>query len=471
VADADAWNALAWSYLQSGRSELGLDAARRAHEASRGNVDYLNTLGVAYAENGELALAEATFRKLLKRKPGWVDAIVNLAKALEKQEALAEALGLYERALAIQPTYPRLATNLARLYRECGGQAQRAAALLERHANPAEDEDLVLARSSCDLELAGVDAALARLSGALAQHPDWQLARQAFAQMLLSAGRWSEGWREYVWRRPRPGVPASLAQHTELLLLGEQGLGDVLFFLRFAPLLRGRGTRLTLACEAKLHALLEPGPLLQAIEAPAGAQRGGVWLGDLPALLECSDTPAAWPLAVTDQRRNQAKARLAALGPPPYLAVTWRAGTDVARGREFGAERMSLMKAIPPAELGAALRGWRGTLIALQRGARPGEAAQFGAPFHDLSFLGDDLPALAAVLAELDEYVTVSNTNVHLVAGLGKTARVLVPYPAEWRWMRREGASPWFPDFPLYRQRQSRDWSGALAALRRDLAL
>jgi hypothetical protein len=51
----------------------------------------------------------------------------------------------------------------------------------------------------------------------------------------------------------------------------------------------------------------------------------------------------------------------------------------------------------------------------------------------------------------------VSNTNVHLLAGLGRAARVLVPYPAEWRWMRRDGASP------------SPDWSLALEQLRRDL--
>jgi hypothetical protein len=229
--------------------------------------------------------------------------------------------------------------------------------------------------------------------------------------------------------------------------------------------LRARGARLSLACEKKLHGIVATGVLDSVVEG--GAE--GLWLGDLPALLECDDTPPAWPLSASADARRAARQRLEALGPGPYLAVTWRAGTDTARGREFGMERSSLTKALPPAELGAALRGWPGTIIALQRGARPGEAAQFGAPFHDLSFLGDDLPALVAVLAELDEYVTVSNTNVHLLAGLGRTARVLVPYPAEWRWMRREGDSPWFPGFPVYRQAQSRDWSAALEQLRRDL--
>jgi hypothetical protein len=178
-------------------------------------------------------------------------------------------------------------------------------------------------------------------------------------------------------------------------------------------------------------------------------------------------------MSVDAGQRRRAAERLAALGPPPYLGITWRAGTDTARGREFGAERKALSKAVPPRLLGAALRGWRGTAILLQRGPRPTDAAEFaagfGAPSHDLTALTDDLPALLAVLERLDEYATVSNTNVHLLAGLARTARVLIPQPAEWRWMRIEGRSPWFPDFPVYRQPVSRDWTATLGQLRKDL--
>ena len=56
-SDQRDWNALAWTYLQSGQSELALEAARRAHEGNRSNLDYLNTLGVAYGENGESNIA------------------------------------------------------------------------------------------------------------------------------------------------------------------------------------------------------------------------------------------------------------------------------------------------------------------------------------------------------------------------------------------------------------------------------
>jgi hypothetical protein len=251
----------------------------------------------------------------------------------------------------------------------------------------------------------------------------------------------------------------------------------VLFFLRFAPLVRARGARLVLACASKLHPVLGANEIIAEVRLPDavdGFDRS-LWTGDLPAALETDATPPAWRLEVDEDAKRVARERLAALGVPPYLGVTWRAGTDTARGREFGAERIALTKSLPPGELGAALRGWPGTTILLQRGARPQDeaefAAGFGGGFHDLSALGDDLRLLLATLSLLDEYVGVSNTNIHLLAGIGRRARVLVPFPPEWRWMRRQERSAWFPDFPVYRQPVSRDWTAPLAALRTDLAL
>ena len=447
-----AWNELALAKLAAGEPELAVEYARRAHELSRRNVDYLNTLGIAHAEAGELELAQAAFRKALKIEPGWVDAIVNLGKVLEKQEDLPAAAKAYEHAHALSPSFPKLTVTLARTYRQMGS-AGKARSLLEN--SRIEGQDLVMALADCDFELEGEAAALERLRAAVNDHPDWHLARGALAHLLLSTAHWREGWRLY-----RDSSPAPI-RGERIVLRGEQGIGDVLFFLRFAPALRARGVRITLACEKKLHSILSPGPVLDEIREDTGE---GVRIGDLPLLLESQDTPPAWPLEA------RAKASLESLGPAPYLGVTWRAGTDLARQREIGEDPSALAKALAPALLGKALRGWPGTVIVLQRGARAADGAEFAAAFqgrfHDLSALGDDLPALLPVLAGLDDYVGVSNANMHFLAGLGKTARVLVPYPGEWRWMRRAGPSPWFPGFAVYRQMQSRDWARALADLR-----
>jgi hypothetical protein len=453
--DPRAWNELAWARLIAGQPDLALEYAQRAHALSRRSIDYLNTLGIAQAETGALEAAEATFSKALKLDPVNVDVLVNLGKVLEKRDALPAALKFYERAYAVSRSFPKLAVTLARLYRYVGA-TERARELLE--TTGVEAEDLVMARAECDFELDGEAAALAQLRVAVKQHPDWHFARGALGHLLLATAHWRDGWQFY---RGRQG---GCLPDKPVLLRGEQGIGDVLFFLRFAPALRARGVAIALACEKKLHSILAPGPVLDEIRDDTG---DGLPIGDLPLLLESEDTPPAWPL------QAGAKASLEKLGPPPYIGVTWRAGTDLARRRELGQDPSPLMKAIAPALLGKVLRGWPGTVIVLQRGARPGDMAEFGEAlqglFHDLSTLGEDLPELLCVLASLDDYVGVSNANMHFLAGLGKTARVLVPYPGEWRWMRRPGPSPWFPGFEVYRQPRDRDWTMPLADLRANL--
>jgi hypothetical protein len=80
-----------------------------------------------------------------------------------------------------------------------------------------------------------------------------------------------------------------------------------------------------------------------------------------------------------------------------------------------------------------------------------------------------DLDEALALLAAVDEYVGVSSTLVHLHASVGGTARVVVPFPYEWRWMESGDASPWFPRATIYRQAADGDWSASLARLARDL--
>jgi hypothetical protein len=260
-----------------------------------------------------------------------------------------------------------------------------------------------------------------------------------------------------------------------VFLRAEEGIGDILFYLRFAGEVERRGAGMTVECPpylAKLVPLLE-GMVEVGTRAPTDLP---VWAADLPALLQTESIPAPFVLRVDEKRKALARERLAALGSPPYLALTWRAGTDMERAAGLGAHAAGLRlvyKEIPVALLGRAVRGWPGTLVSLQRGVQPGEldvlraAAQ--APAHDLAAATEDLRDTTAFLENFDEHVAVINTNMHLLAGLGRGARVLVPRPIDWRWMRGPGGSPWFPGFAVYRQPATLDWSEPMARLRRDL--
>ena len=295
--------------------------------------------------------------------------------------------------------------------------------------------------------------------------------------------------------------PALEGKH--ICLLREQGLGDEIFFLRYAPLLKARGARVTYQASNKIGSLFKRLECLEQVlpeDAPLPQADAVMLLGDLPLALGRLDASALpgrnlpenriwtrgisrrisvfWPrlpetLAIPPLESCVAamRKRLADIGNPPYIGLSWKGGTPPEIQRSGSA--WLLYKEIGIQPLADALRDLPATFIALQRKPAPGEIENFsrtlGREVHDFSALNADLESMLAALALIDEYVGVSNTNMHLRAAAGKTARVLVPQPAEWRWMARGSSSPWFPGFSIYRQSLDGDWLDALANLKTDL--
>jgi hypothetical protein len=328
-------------------------------------------------------------------------------------------------------------------------------------------------------DFAGAESAARQ---ALARNADHYPSAMSLALALLPQGRFAEAWPHYAKRpdsriNPRDFGAQGIVPHVDrlppapapIVLHGEQGLGDTLFFLRFAPLLRARGHRLAFWGDPRLRPLLEPTGLFEHFLGAQAVPAEGLavaWLGDLPGMVGAND-PASFPpplaLAADGARREAVRAALARFGPAPYVAITWRAGL-APEGR------LTLAKSIAPALLGRSLAGLRATFVSVQRDPAPGELAALGealgAPLHDAGPWNDRLEDMLAAMEAVDEYVGVSNTNTHLRAASARGARVLVPWPPEWRWMREGERSPWFPRMETYRQAADGSWDAALARMR-----
>jgi hypothetical protein len=311
----------------------------------------------------------------------------------------------------------------------------------------------------------------------------------ALSLALLASGAAREAWRHYGGRptaRARDSRFAPPRDHRALhrqvvLVEHEQGIGDELFFLRFLPLLRSlaQPSRIVYAPSPRLRPVLQSVGAIDDLRAQVPIYWSGprLLVGDLPALCSLEDGGTQYPgtlrLKPDPAKTARWQALLQAQGRGPYLAVSWEAGSTADTRQDVLRAGYRLHKRIEPELLGRALAGWRGTLVCVQRRPLAADNASFraacGQDAFDASRANEEIGELLALLSVVDEVVGVSSTSMHLRAAAGGTARVLLPHPGEWRWLARGGESPWFPGFPVYRQRADLDWSDALGRLGRDL--
>ena len=434
-----------------------------------------DALRAALAAHGRGALDEAAAEldRAARIAPSHPDLLHLRGLVAMGRGAASEAIAWLARATDAAPATALYWNNLGYARREAGdldGAAQalrRAIALQPGYASAHNNLGATLAARALYVEAARCfDAAIGLSTGQGTEYDDARLNR---ARAMLCMGRLAAGWDDHRFRPTRMGAPQAWRMPAEaagctLALAGEQGVGDELFFLRFAPMAMARGALPRFAGDARLA-----GMAARAGIAPAtGGEERRISIGDLPWALGCGDADVPPPLRLDPL--PEAMRRVASLLSPlprPLVGVAWRAG-GVAGAHDT-------TKQVPPARLGVALRGARGTFVSIQRHPRPGELAAFsagaGRPAADLSGANEDLELLLAVVASLDFLVGVSSTSVHLRCGAGLGSDILVPFPMDWRWRDEEsGGAPWYPGCAAYRQGPDGGWDRQLAQLGASIA-
>ena len=88
--------------------------------------------------------------------------------------------------------------------------------------------------------------------------------------------------------------------------------------------------------------------------------------------------------------------------------------------------------------------------------ASRGEICAIGDQFEDFA-------DTAAAVAQLDAVIAVDTAVAHLVGAMGKPLFLLLPFAADFRWLRERADSPWYPSARLFRQPQFGDWASVVA--------
>jgi tetratricopeptide (TPR) repeat protein/ADP-heptose:LPS heptosyltransferase len=510
---ADAHNNLGDVFYRLGKPDEAIPHYQNALRVQLNFAEARNNLGAALTRLGRAGEAIAHHREALRLRPAFADAYTNLANALLKEKQFAEAvaayreslrlqphspeansnlgiafaeqrdwtaaLACYEDALRLNPDYAEALTNKGNVLVECG-RANEALACYERALALKPDY-----AEACDnlaqafLALGRLDEAVACFDKALVLRPDYPEAHMGRALAWLVQGDYERGWPEYEWRwqcREFGGIPftqpawdGSPLEGRTILLHSEQGLGDTLQFVRYAPLVKERGDTVILACQKPLLPLLATCPGIDRLLAREESLPDfdvQAPLLSLPRLFgtTVATIPAPVPyLSARPELVEQWRQELAAYSGFK-VGIAWQGNP------RFGADRH---RSFPLAHFEALARLPGVHLFSLQKKDGTEQLRDCPFPVIDLGPRLDETsgPFLdtAAVMKCLDLVICPNTSLAHLAGALGVPLWLPLPLAPEWRWLWGRDDSPWYPTARLFRQEHPGEWAPVFARMARDL--
>lgn len=462
--------------LALGRGAAGLaDFAQAAALAPDDPVAEVNrgaALRVLRRLGEALGCAEAAVARWPGHAPAW-DLLGVVLGDLKRRD---EAVAVLERAVALAPDVADYRGHLAGTLRDLG-RLEDALAEYDRALAPGAEAGRLAGRAGVLMDLGHGEAALAGFAAAVAQAPDHVEAHAFGSLALLAMGRWRAGWAEYEWRGRMPG---SLMERfgaegrwrgegpvagRRVFLFWEQGFGDTLQFLRFAPLVRALGAEVTVSVQDPLVGLAR------------GFAAGGEVVGEAarpgPGDLHCP--LMSLPLALGVE--GEVPGAGGYLAAEPGRAEAWRARLPAVGGRRVGVawsgnplHANDRNRSLPFAALAPLLAAdveW----LCLQTEVRAEERAAVAAQTR-LRCVGDgiaDFADTAALVALCDLVVTVDTSVAHLAGAMGKEVWILLPTPCDWRWGVGGEASRWYARARLFRRARGGGWEAVVAEVARAL--
>ncbi|MGD0461134.1 MAG: tetratricopeptide repeat protein [Tepidisphaeraceae bacterium] len=472
---ADVHNTLGAALAQLNRLQEAVDSFQQAIALNPDLAEAYNNLGQALTTMNRLEEAVAAFQKAVALRPNCANAYNGLGIALKKLGRLEPALAAFRQAVTLKPGHAEYLNNMGMMLGDSGDLEEALAVFRHLITLKPSHAEYVYNLGVALEDLGRPEDALAAYRQTLALKPDYPEAHMNSGMVHLLLGDLAAGWKEYEWRSKCPHVPMQRnipqpqwtggdLEGKTILLHWEQGLGDTLHFIRYAPLIAARGGKVILKCQPELQSLMKGVDGIGAVavdEQSLPPFQLHCPLANLPlAFATTLDTiPVRMPYVTAPLDRALAwRERIGAAGGPLRIGLAW-AGKPIHRNDRRRSMRLDQFS--PLAELKSA------RFFSLQKGPA---ADQSAAPPPEIDFVDwtadlRDFAETAALIANLDLVICVDTSIAHLAGAMAKSVWLLLPFVPDWRWMLNRTDSPWYPTMRLFRQAEPGDWAGVMASV------
>ena len=458
--NAHAATGLGLALMGAGRTADALAWLCGACEQHSGDAALFRLQARVLLALGLRAQAVGALLVALDLEPGAASTHAALAIALLQEGHAQAALPHSIEAFSRESTAPNAAT-LSCILIDLGRNQEALAVSVLDVPGAAESVELALNRSIALEGLGRIDEAITAARDAVAVSPHSAAAQHHLAATLLASGHLTaEAWALYEGRAGLSGAPTwpdpsrrwrgeDIARKT-VLLHAEQGLGDTIQFVRYAPIVAQRGARVILAVQPALVGLLQGTACVDQV-VPTGPALPEYDLYcpllSVPGLLGTSLDTIPPPLPYT---------RAFAPAEPSGLL---RVGLVWAGSAGFADDRKRSMQ---PSLLAPLLSVAGARFYSLQVGV----ADPLPDGVTDIVEGVADFADTAARLSGLDLVIAVDTAVAHLAATMGKPVWLFSRFRGCWRWLQGRDDTPWYPSMRIFRQIAPDDWPGVIQSVR-----
>ncbi len=439
-----------------------------------------NNLGAAYQAQGESTKAIMSYHRALKLRPNYPEVFNNLGNTLKAKGELNASIFSYTRALQLKPDYPEAHNNLGTALKEKGHLIAAIASFNQALKLKPDYPEAHANLGNAFHEKGELTASISSYNKSLNLNPNNPEVQLNYSLTMLLLGDYKNGWEGYKWRTKIRNSSTSLdvlkscklwngeslSHETRLLLVTEQGLGDILQFMRYALALRYQKLNVSLCTNSRLHLLIQssgidPCPLTLE-QAKQITEFQWIPLLSVPRQLKVSPSNPIInkPYIKSSTELNKKWQAILSTKTKPTIGLNWR-GNSNETSRQSRNISTHIFKKVN--------EKFSGHLLCLQREADLSEikAVTLNQKIepHQLDVLRiansdnpEDFLEYAAIITNCDLVITTGSTVAHLAAGIGIQTWVLLPKIPDWRWGIKGDTTFWYPSMRLFRQRESGNW-------------
>lgn len=420
--------------------------------------------------------AIAHYDKALSIMPDYAEGWGNKGDALFGLKRYDEAITHYDKALSLQPHFAEALGNKGNTLKELKRYDQaiayydEALSLKPDYAEGWRNKGIVLQ------ELKRYDEAIALYDKALSLKPDCAETWTDTAVLQLFLKQYQDGWKKYEWRLKRKDFQletkiegpklwnGSGCKH--LLVLTEQGVGDIIFYASILGAAKSRVENITISMDIRLLPILSRSfPKINFIDDRANLDASlydaQIPFGSLPVVMnmhpEMADRKV--PYVVANDVLTKSLMNSPCQTKRLKCGVAWKSNN----------QKMGKDKSILLSDLNEIFKVDGYEFINLQYGDTQKEIEDlekhYGVKLRSIDGIDlfNNIDGLLSIIQTCDFIVTTSNVTAHLAGALGKATFLLVPYSVGriWYW-HEEAISSWYPSISLYSQDKNFEWNDAI---------